>query len=36
MKELRARGIPVNPEVFTVEDALEEILRVKFALEKEK
>lgn len=36
MKELRARGIPVNPEIFTVEDALEEILRVKFALEKEK
>jgi energy-coupling factor transport system ATP-binding protein len=36
MKELRARGIPVNPEVFTVEDALEEILKVKFALEKEK
>lgn len=35
MKELRARGIPVNPEVFTVEDALEEILRVKLALEKQ-
>ena len=35
MKELRARGMPVNPAVFTVEDALEEILRVKSALEKE-
>ena len=35
MKELRARGMPVNPAVFTVEDALEEILRVKSAIEKE-
>jgi energy-coupling factor transport system ATP-binding protein len=35
MKELRARGMPVNPAVFTVEDALEEILKVKSALEKE-
>lgn len=35
MKELRARGLPVNPAVFTVEDALEEILRVKSAIEKE-
>lgn len=34
MKELRARGMPVNLAVFTVEDALEEILRVKSALEK--
>jgi energy-coupling factor transport system ATP-binding protein len=33
MKELRARGIPVNPAAFTVEDALEEILKVRFALE---
>lgn len=35
MKELRARGMPVNPAVFTVEDALKEILKVKSALEKE-
>lgn len=35
MKELRARGMPVNPAAFTVEDALEEILRVKSAIEKE-
>jgi energy-coupling factor transport system ATP-binding protein len=35
MKELRARGMPVNPAVFTVEDALEEILRVKLTLGKE-
>jgi len=35
MKELRIRGMPVNPVVFTVEDALEEILRVKSVLEKE-
>jgi energy-coupling factor transport system ATP-binding protein len=35
MKELRARGMPVNPAVFTVEDALEEIMKVKSALEKE-
>jgi energy-coupling factor transport system ATP-binding protein len=35
IKELRARGMPVNPAVFTVEDALEEILKVKSALEKE-
>lgn len=35
MKELRARGMPVNPAVFTVEDALEEILKIKSALEKE-
>ena len=35
MKELKARGLPVNPAVFTVEDALEEILRVKSAIEKE-
>ncbi|RXA18225.1 energy-coupling factor transporter ATPase [Methanosarcina sp. MSH10X1] len=34
MKELRERGIPVNPAAFTVEDALEEILRVKSAFEK--
>jgi energy-coupling factor transport system ATP-binding protein len=35
MKELKARGMPVNPAVFTVEDALEEILKMKSALEKE-
>ena len=29
MRELKERGLPVNPAVFTVEDALEEILRVK-------
>ena len=32
MKELRARGMPVNPAVFTVEDALEEILKSKMLL----
>lgn len=35
MKELRAKGMPVNPAVFTVEDALEEILRVKSTFENE-
>jgi len=35
MKELRAKGMPVNPAVFTVEDALEEILRMKSAFENE-
>lgn len=35
IKELKARGLPVNPSVFTVEDALEEILRVKAVIEKE-
>ena len=35
MKELKARGLPVNPAVFTVEDALEEILRVKAVTEEE-
>jgi energy-coupling factor transport system ATP-binding protein len=35
MRELKARGLPVNPAVFTVEDALEEILRVKSLIEKE-
>ncbi len=35
MKELKARGLPVNPAVFTVEDALEEILKVKAVTEKE-
>jgi energy-coupling factor transport system ATP-binding protein len=34
MKELRARGMPVNLAVFTVEDALEEILRLKSILGK--
>ena len=36
MRELKARGVPVNPAIFTVEEALEEILRVKSLLEKEK
>ncbi|AKB76837.1 ATPase component BioM of energizing module of biotin ECF transporter [Methanosarcina horonobensis HB-1 = JCM 15518] len=35
MRELKSRGVPVNPAVFTVEEALEEILRVKAAIEKE-
>jgi energy-coupling factor transport system ATP-binding protein len=35
IKELRARGLPVNPATFTVEDALEEILKLKSAFEKE-
>ncbi len=35
IKELRARGMPVNHAVFTVEDALEEILRLKSAFENE-
>jgi energy-coupling factor transport system ATP-binding protein len=35
IKELRARGMQVNHAVFTVEDALEEILRLKSVLEKE-
>lgn len=35
MKELRARGVPVNPAAFTVEDALEEILKIKSAFGKE-
>ena len=33
MKELHTKGLPVNPSMFTVEDALEEILRAKAALE---
>ena len=36
MRELKAKGLPVNPAIFTVEEALEEILRVKSLLEKEK
>jgi energy-coupling factor transport system ATP-binding protein len=32
MRELKAKGLPVNPAVFTVEDALEEILRVKHTI----
>ena len=36
MRELHSRGIQVNPAVFTVEEALEEILRVKLMIEKEK
>jgi energy-coupling factor transport system ATP-binding protein len=35
MRELKAGGLPVNPAVFTVEDALEEILRVKSITQKE-
>lgn len=35
MKELRARGLSVNPATFTVEDALEEILKLKSVFEKE-
>jgi energy-coupling factor transport system ATP-binding protein len=36
MRELKARGLPVNPAIFTVEEALEEILRVKSMLEQER
>lgn len=36
MRELKSRGMPVNPAIFTVEDALEEILRVKSIIEREK
>jgi len=36
MKELRARGLPVNLAVFKVEAALEEILKLKSTLRKEK
>ena len=36
MRELKAKGLPVNPAIFTVEEALEEILRVKSMIEKEK
>ncbi|KAF5030608.1 Energy-coupling factor transporter ATP-binding protein EcfA2 [anaerobic digester metagenome] len=36
MRELHSRGIQVNPAVFTVEEALKEILRVKSMIEKEK
>ncbi|KKG18059.1 ABC transporter ATP-binding protein [Methanosarcina sp. 2.H.T.1A.6] len=36
MRELKVRGVPVNPAVFTVEEALEEILKVKSMIEKEK
>jgi len=35
MRELKERGLPVNPAVFTVEDALQEILRVRSVIEKE-
>ncbi len=35
MRELKARGLPVNPDAFNVEDALEEILRVKYVTQKE-
>lgn len=36
MRELKSRGIQVNSALFTVEEALEEILRVKSIIEKEK
>lgn len=36
MRELKARGMPVNSAIFTVEEALEEILKVRSMLEKEK
>ena len=35
MRELKERGLPVNPAIFTVEDALQEILRVRSVIEKE-
>ena len=35
MKELRARGLPVDTAVFTVEDALKEVLRLKSTHETE-
>lgn len=35
MRELKARGLPVNTSVFTVEGAFEEILRVKSITQKE-
>lgn len=36
MRELKSRGIPVNSGVFTVEEALEEILRIKATIKREK
>ncbi|MDI9395416.1 MAG: ATP-binding cassette domain-containing protein [Euryarchaeota archaeon] len=36
MRELKSSGIQVNPALFTVEEALEEILRVKSIIEKKK
>jgi energy-coupling factor transport system ATP-binding protein len=36
MRELQAKGLPVNPAIFTVEDALEEILGVKSIIESER
>lgn len=35
IRELKERGLPVNPAVFTVEDTLQEILRVRSVIEKE-
>lgn len=35
MRELKSRGMPVNPAIFTVDEALEEILRIKSMVEKE-
>ena len=34
LKELKARRLPVNPSAFTVEAALEEILKIKSGIEK--
>lgn len=36
MRELKSRGVPVNSAVFTVEEALEEILSVKSMIEDER
>jgi energy-coupling factor transport system ATP-binding protein len=36
MRELKAKGLPVNPAVFTVEDALEEILGMKSIIESDR
>lgn len=36
MRELKAKGLPVNPAVFTVEGALEEILRIKSIIESDR
>ncbi|MDQ1253934.1 MAG: energy-coupling factor transport system ATP-binding protein [Euryarchaeota archaeon] len=36
MRELKDRGLPVNPALFTLEDAFEEILRVKSIIERDR
>jgi energy-coupling factor transport system ATP-binding protein len=36
MRELKAKGLSVNPAVFNVEDALEEILKVKTIIENDR